>query len=91
MKYFLIVIYFLFILLIQIEQEQAVPLDLSSSDDVQNEALSSWYSKLNDLDYLQYHPRRINHYFKRYMNDILLPERQRRFGNTKYGRSLPDE
>jgi hypothetical protein len=47
----------------------------------------SWYDKFHDTEDRQdQHP--IDHYYKRFIDDLLLPERQRRFGNTKYGRSI---
>jgi hypothetical protein len=91
MKYIIIFIYLSFILLIQIDQQQAVPIDRSSSDDNQNYPLS-WYNTINDIEDLQYQ-RPINNYYKRFLHELILPlpERHRRFGNTKYGRSLPNE
>jgi len=89
MKHIIIFIYFSLILLIQIDQQQAVPLDLSSSDDIQNYPLS-WYNAINNIENRQ-HQRPIDRYYKRFVHELLLPERQRRFGNTKYGRSLQNE
>jgi hypothetical protein len=86
MKQFIIFMYLLFIL---INRQQATPIYLSSSEDNQNEPLS-WYNTINNLDDSRYQ-RPIERYYKRFVNDLLLPERQRRFGNTKYGRSLHDE
>jgi len=85
----IIFIYLSLILLIQIDQQLAVPLDLSSSDDIQNYPLS-WYNTINDIENTQ-HQHPIDHFYKRFVHELLLPERQRRFGNTKYGRSLQDE
>ncbi len=86
MKHILIFIYLFVILLIQIDQQQAVPVYLSSSEDIQNYPMS-WYDKFHDTEDRQdQHP--IDHYYKRFIDDLLLPERQRRFGNTKYGRSI---
>lgn len=89
MKHILIFIYFLLILFIQFNQQQAAPVDLSSSDDMQYDPLS-WYSALDELENRQYH-HPTDHFYKRFIHELLLPERQRRFGNTKYGRSLKDE
>jgi len=89
MKYLTIFIYFLLILFIQIEQQQAVPTLLSSAEDTQNYP-SRWYDAINEIEEnRQQHP--LYRYYKRFIDDLLLPERQRRFGNTKYGRSLPNE
>jgi hypothetical protein len=89
MKHIIIFIYLSFILLIQIDQQQAAPIDLSSSDDIQNYPLS-WFNTINDIEDRQ-HQHPMDGYYKRFINELLLPERQRRFGNTKYGRSLRNE
>jgi hypothetical protein len=86
MKQFIIFMYLLFIL---INRQYATPVYLSSSEDNQNEPLS-WYNTIKKLEHRRYQ-RPLDRYYKRFVNDILLPERQRRFGNTKYGRSLLNE
>jgi hypothetical protein len=86
MKQFIIFMYLLFIL---INRQYATPVYLSSSEDNQNEPLS-WYNTIKKLENRRYQ-RPLDRYYKRFVNDILLPERQRRFGNTKYGRSLLNE
>ena len=86
MKHMIIFIYLTFILFIHIDQNQSIPIDLSSSDDIQLYS-SLWDNTINDIE----HEKSIDHYYKRFIDQLLLPERQRRFGNTKYGRSLQDE
>jgi hypothetical protein len=87
MKQFIIFIYLLFLL---INRQYASPIYLSSSEDNQNEPSLSWYNTIRSLENRRYQ-RPIDRFYKRFVNDIILPERQRRFGNTKYGRSIPDE
>ena len=84
MKQIIVFIYFLFILFLQLNPQQATPVYLSSSEDTQNDS-PSLYEQYNDLEKRLYQ-QSINRYYKRYLHDYLLPERQRRFGNTKYGR-----
>ena len=82
-------IIFIYLLLLLIHRQYATPVYLSSSEDNQNDALS-WYNTIKSLEDRRYQ-RPIDRFYKRFVNDIILPERQRRFGNTKYGRSIPDE
>ncbi|UJR22505.1 hypothetical protein I4U23_025556 [Adineta vaga] len=84
-----IFIYFLLILFVQFGQNKAVPTFDLSIEDIQNDP-SAWY------DFIENHKDKplkshLNHAYKRFLNDLLLPERQRRFGNTKYGRSISNE
>jgi hypothetical protein len=89
MKYIAIFIYLFLILLIQINQHQAIPMYLSSRRDTRKYPLS-WYHTNNDFEDRQHH-RSIDRHYKRVFNDLLSVQRERRFGNTKYGRSLPTE
>ena len=95
MKNLIIFMYLSLLLIFQIANYHAVPLYPSSSEDNPNEVLS-WYHLLKKFEQTRdrhyYNQRPANHYYKRFTNnEYLLPERQRRFGNTKYGRSLSME
>ncbi|CAF0818019.1 unnamed protein product [Rotaria sordida] len=86
MKYIAIFIYLLLILIIRIDQQQAIPHNFLSRryfqsyplslDDTNNDIEQTQYERLNERD------------FRNFLNDPSLFQQQRRFGNTKYGRSL---
>lgn len=93
MKYLILVMYLSLFLIFHIAHHHAVPLYHSSSEDNPNEILS-WYHLLKNLEQIRHdhlYQRPASHYYKRFTNEYFLPERQRRFGNTKYGRSLAME
>lgn len=72
----------------QFASYNAVPVYQSSSEDNLNEPLS-WYPLIRNFERTRHHS--YQHPVRRFSNDYFLPERQRRFGNTKYGRSLTIE
>ena len=80
---------FVLILSVQFEQYQAIPTALSSIEEIPSD-VSAWYDMVAaDEDKQLQHP--LYGSYKRFLDELLLPERQRRFGNTKYGRSVPSE
>ena len=87
MKHITILIYFLLILLIQIDQQEALPIHLAFIRDVESYPPSLWYDTINDDENRQLE-RSMVPFYKRFVNDLLSLHRQLRFGNTKYGRSL---
>ncbi|CAF0794014.1 unnamed protein product [Adineta steineri] len=88
MKSITIFLYFLLILFVQIEQQQAIPTFLLSLEDFQKYP-PAWYETVNENEERQENDP-LTHYYKRFFNDLSVPHRQRRFGNTKYGRSLTE-
>lgn len=86
-KYTALLVYLLFIIMMLIDQQQATPLDFLSREHSYNYPSSSWEEVINNARHRQDH-RRNAQYFKRFANDLLQFHQQRRFGNTKYGRSL---
>jgi hypothetical protein len=87
MKHMTILIYLLVILLIQIDQHQAIPIHLAYIRGIETYPPSLWYDTIDDIEDRQ-EERSIDRIYKRFVNDLLLLHRQLRFGNTKYGRSL---
>ncbi len=85
MKSIIFFMYLLLFLIIQIDQQYAIPVSISSSEDNQYEPLS-WYKTINNFEDNHHQQHSIDRSYKRFINDFILPNRQRRFGNTKYGR-----
>jgi transposase len=99
MHRFTIILVFLFVLFIQFNQQQAASIHLSSSEELQDlplhapsSLLNSWYNRLNDIQETeeQQQQRYSDHLWKRVAADLPSYRQRRRFGNTRYGRSLPD-
>ncbi|UJR26584.1 hypothetical protein I4U23_007904 [Adineta vaga] len=90
---------FLCVLFIQFHPEQAASVYLPSADDTDDQPvalpssslLKSWYNKrfsdLEDNDQNEY----MEHLWKRYSPELGSLRQRRRFGNTRYGRSLSEE
>jgi hypothetical protein len=89
MKYITIFLYFLLILFIQIDQQQGNPMYPSFTDELQDYP-SLRLNTMDDIDDKQQH-HSIDQFWDRIVNNLSMLQRQRRFGNTRYGRSLPDE
>ncbi|CAF3717275.1 unnamed protein product [Rotaria sp. Silwood1] len=79
-------IYLLLILIIYVDQQQASPLDFLSRKHFEYYPLSL-DDTIDDIEQTQ-HERSNDRDFRRFINDPSLFQQQRRFGNTKYGRSL---
>ncbi|CAF1226707.1 unnamed protein product [Rotaria magnacalcarata] len=86
MKYIAVFLYLLFILIIQIDQQQAIPRDFLDTDNTHNYS-SALDETISDTD-LRRQQRRDDHYLQRFVNDFFQFQQHRRFGNTKYGRSI---
>ncbi|CAF3288336.1 unnamed protein product [Rotaria socialis] len=86
MKYIAVLLYLSFILIIQIHQQQATPIYFLDTDNTHNYS-SLLDETINDTD-LRRQQRRNDHYLKRFANDLFQFQQHRRFGNTKYGRSI---
>jgi len=77
---------FLFVLCSHIYSYPTTPAPDTSLKDAENEqAVSFWYQVFNNLEN-EPGQRWIDRYYKRFLRDMALLQRQRRFGNTKYGR-----
>ncbi len=87
MKHITILLYFLLILLIQIHQQEALPIHLALIRDAERYPPSLWYGTINDIENRQPESSMVP-FYKRFVSDLLSLHRQLRFGNTKYGRSL---
>jgi hypothetical protein len=86
-------------LFIQFNQQQASSIYRSSLDETENPLVQSpvslsllnlWYNRLNDLQENE-QQENIEHVWKRFSPDLTQLRQRRRFGNTRYGRSLPDD
>ena len=89
MKHVAFLLYLVLVLLMQISPRQALPMSLSSDNKFQDDLLPSWYEAESESE--QQHPS--DRQWKRRFHDLLASQRQRqrRFGNTRYGRSLSAE
>jgi hypothetical protein len=96
-----ILVVFLFILFIQFNQQEAARVYPSSSlDEVQDPLYlsplsavirSSLYHRLNDISSDNEPQEDIDNIWKRFSPELLQLRQRRRFGNTRYGRSLPND
>ncbi|CAF1184196.1 unnamed protein product [Rotaria sordida] len=50
----------------------------------------SWYEQLNDINDNEQHDD-LEHLWKRFVSELSSFRQRRRFGNTRYGRSLPSK
>ncbi len=91
-----ILLVFLFILFIQFNHQQASSVYYSSLDDIEDPLFPSrvpssllhvWYNRLNNLKQQD----DIEHIWKRFSPELAHLRQRRRFGNTRYGRSLSDD
>lgn len=87
---------FLFVLFLQINEDQAAKIYHKYSEEidesplpksVQSSLYKSWYNQLNDLQNDQRQDD-LEHIWKRFSADAAKLRQRRRFGNTRYGRSL---
>jgi hypothetical protein len=92
-----IVVLFLFTLFIQFNQQEAASIYLPALDETEDRRSvgsasvlrNLWYNRLNDMqdsDQEDY----VDHLLKRFSPESSPLRQRRRFGNTRYGRSLPD-
>lgn len=99
MYYWSTLFIFLCIVFIQLNSQQnVVSASVSSSidDNEENQSLSepslslliSWYNQLHDLN-KRNHQESFDHLWKRYIFERPPMRERRRFGNTRYGRSVP--
>ena len=94
MHRFTIVLFFLSILFIQ---QQAATIYDSSSEEIQDHRLqpssasllNSWYNRGDDIQE-QEEDKYVDRLWKRFSFDLSPNRQRRRFGNTRYGRSLPN-
>lgn len=86
MKHVAVLLCFLLLFFTQIEQLQATPIRSLFRDEMPSDA-PVWNDVLAEVGVNRVqHP--LYESYHRFLNDRVLPDRQRRFGNTKYGRSL---
>jgi len=78
----------------QFNQQQAARIYLPSIDDIDDRPIpssfNSWYN--NQLDDIQDNEQQeyADHLWKRLVPELAPLRQRRRFGNTRYGRSLPN-
>ncbi|CAF2522621.1 unnamed protein product [Rotaria sp. Silwood2] len=81
-------------------QQQVACIEFSSSDEIEerpsrsHSSLSSlrksWIKQLKDINDSEQHDD-LEHVWKRLVSELSSLRQRRRFGNTRYGRSLPSE
>jgi hypothetical protein len=90
---------FLFILFIQFNHQEASSIYRSKYDDIEEPLLPSpisssllnlWYNQLTNSQNNE-QQEDIEHIWKRFSPDLTQLRQRRRFGNTRYGRSLPND
>lgn len=89
---------FLSILFIQFNFQQASSIYRSTYDELEDTRLRShpsssslldlWYNRLNDFNDNNDIQEDMGHVWKRYSPELTQLRQRRRFGNTRYGRSL---
>jgi hypothetical protein len=93
-----ILLVFLFILFVQFNYQEASPVYSSTLDDIEDprypshassSLLNLWYDRLNNLEDNNEQQENLEHVWKRFSPDLIQLRQRRRFGNTRYGRSLP--
>jgi hypothetical protein len=94
-----ILLAFLCVFFVQFHQHQVASVYLPSADDTDEQSVAypssalwrSWYNKrVHDLDDSE-QQEEMEHLWKRYASDFAPLRQRRRFGNTRYGRSLSED
>jgi hypothetical protein len=90
---------FIFVLFIQFNEQQAASIQhISTLDQMEDPSfspadssslLNRWYQHLNEKQEDQ--QNNLEHIWKRFLPDLTQLRQRRRFGNTRYGRSLPTD
>jgi len=95
-----ILLVFLFILFIQFNHQEASSIYRSRYDDIEEPLFPSpvssyllnlWYHQLSNSQNNEQQNDDIEHIWKRFSPDLTQLRQRRRFGNTRYGRSLPND
>ncbi len=90
---------FLFILFLQFNDQQAANIHYTSLNEIEDplfptpissSLLNSWYNRLHNLQEEE-QQEDLEHVWKRFSSDSVPLRQRRRFGNTRYGRSLPND
>ena len=88
---------FLFVLFLQIAEQHAARIHQKFSDEIDESPRSksvyqSWYNQMNDIQNgEQQQQDDFEHIWKRFSADAAKLRQRRRFGNTRYGRSLTND
>lgn len=89
---------FLLVLLLQIAEQQAARIHPKYSDDIDESARSkSVYDQLYDIQTGEQQQQEddqqddFEHIWKRFSADVAKLRQRRRFGNTRYGRSITND
>lgn len=88
---------FLFVLFLQIAEQHAARIHQTYPDEIDESPHSksvyqSWYDQMNDIQNgEQQQPDDFEHIWKRFSADAAKLRQRRRFGNTRYGRSLTND
>ena len=94
MHRYTIVLVLAFVLLVQIQPQQAASVLLTSSEEAQERPssllLHSWYNRLNEIAERE-REEDADRIWKRFSSDLSAFPQKRRFGNTRYGRSLSQD
>lgn len=80
----------LFVLCLQFNHQHALNIHLPALDESEDRpsSFNSWYTQLNDMEESD-QEENVDHLWKRFSPDLSTLRQKRRFGNTRYGRSLP--
>ena len=93
MHRFTIILVLAFVLLVQVQPHRAASVLLTSSEEAQerpsSRLLHSWYDRLNEID--EREREDADRIWKRFSSDLSAFPQKRRFGNTRYGRSLSQD
>ena len=89
-----VILFSLLVLFVHVNSQHAASLYPSSSEDIQDRPSSFVrQARLNRLQRLASGEEEdiIDHLWKSFSNHLLLDRARRRFGNTRYGRGLPND